>query len=36
LVGPDRVVPEKIDDSNSWTWRGPYFSALAMLVEKQR
>jgi ubiquinone/menaquinone biosynthesis C-methylase UbiE len=33
-VGPDRVLPEDISDPDTWTWRGPYFSALAMLVRK--
>jgi SAM-dependent methyltransferase len=35
LVGPDRIVSSEIQDADTWTWRGPYFSALAMLVEKQ-
>jgi SAM-dependent methyltransferase len=34
LVGPDCVTPGDIDDPDTWTWRGPYFSALAMLVRK--
>ena len=34
LIGPDRIVPGDIADPDTWTWRGPYFSALAMLVKK--
>jgi SAM-dependent methyltransferase len=36
LIGPDRIDPGAISDPDTWTWRGPYFSALAMLVEKTR
>lgn len=34
LVGRDRIAPGDIADPDTWTWRGPYFSALAMLVRK--